>query len=85
MRLRDAAYNYHQRIRMYVEHLTGLLNTNQPLLLCDLLAKKMKMFIRGLSTTEYHQHSELRDIVITYPDGNTHTEEWKKKHDYERD
>lgn len=43
------------------------------------------MFIRGLSTTEYHQHSELRDIVITYPDGNTHTEEWKKKHDYERD
>ena len=39
----------------------------------------MKMFIRGLSPTEYHQQSELRDIVITYPDGNTHTEEWKKK------
>ena len=73
-------YNYHQRIRMYVEHLTGLsaekyfenylettwwngclaitkdlkiysiirkvepklLNTNQPLLLCDLLKNKTK-------------------------------------------
>ena len=41
----------------------------------------MKMFIRGLSPIEYHQQSELRDIVIAYPDGNIHTEEWKKKYD----
>ena len=39
------------------------------------------MFVRGLSQTEYHQQPELMDIVITYPDGNTHTEEWKKKYE----